>query len=232
MLSGCDGMSEVEQFVDLSSGDAAVRGFLHRPASPCGDGIVLTHGAGSNCQAPLLVALADALCASGTMVLRYDLPFRQLRPTGPPPPGSAKRDQEGLRTAADSMRKLVSNRIFLGGHSYGGRQATMLAASDAGLAAECIQGLLLLSYPLHPPRKSQELRTSHFSKVFQPALFVHGERDVFGSIEEMGAALQLIPGRTELLPIAGAGHELMPAKSRGIVAARVAEAFRNFFAQT
>jgi uncharacterized protein len=224
-------MSEIEQFVDLSSGEAAVRGFLHRAVSPCGDGIVLTHGAGANCQAPLLVALSDALCASGTMVLRCDLPFRQLRPTGPPPVGNAKRDQEGLRRAAASMRKLVSNRVFLGGHSYGGRQATMLAASDAGWADECIQGLLLLSYPLHPPRRPDELRTSHFAKVFKPALFVHGERDPFGSIEEMRAALQLIPGRTELFPVAGAGHELVSAKTRGIVTERIAEAFRNFFPQ-
>ncbi|HEY4047357.1 MAG TPA: alpha/beta family hydrolase [Acidobacteriaceae bacterium] len=224
-------MSQVEQFIDASSSEPAVRGFLHRPTSSTRDGVVLTHGAGANCQTPLLVGLADALCASGMMVLRYDLPFRQLRPKGPPPPGSAGSDQLGLRSAASSMRKLVSNRVFLGGHSYGGRQATMLAASDAGWAEEEVQGLLLLSYPLHPPKRPHELRTSHFPKILTPGLFIHGERDGFGSIDEMAAALQLIPARTELLPITGAGHELISGKTKNIVAESIAEIFRKFFPQ-
>jgi len=59
--------------------DPFVRGLLHRPANPRG-GIVLTHGAGSNCQAPLLIALAEAFSDAGFVVLRCDLPFRQDRP--------------------------------------------------------------------------------------------------------------------------------------------------------
>lgn len=128
-------MSSTEEFVDLSSRDAPVRGFLHRPATANGEGIVLTHGAGANSNAPLLVALADRFCAVGLTVLRCDLPFRQLRPHGPPPRGSAEHDQQGLRAALAAMRRLAPGRIFLGGHSYGGRQSSMLAAAEPRLLA-------------------------------------------------------------------------------------------------
>jgi predicted alpha/beta-hydrolase family hydrolase len=186
-----------------------VRGYLHRPAGRVTDCLVLAHGAGSNANAPLLVALAEAFCAAGWMVLRCDLPFRQLRPQGPPPRGSAERDQQGLRAAVAAMRRGTGGRVFLGGHSYGGRQASMLAAADPGLT----EGLLLLSYPLHPPQRPNELRTAHFPNLHVPALFVHGSKDGFGTLEELRMALQNIPAPTELLPIAGAGHELMSRKN-------------------
>jgi uncharacterized protein len=201
-----------------------LQGHLHRPAGAGGDCLVLTHGAGANCDSPLLVALADSFCASGIMVLRYDLPFRQLRPHGPPPRGSAERDQQGLRAAVASMRRQTSGRVFLGGHSYGGRQASILSAAEPGL----VDRLLLLSYPLHPPQRPSELRTGHFPDLKTPALFVHGTRDGFGSVDELAAALKLIPARTELLPITGAGHELMTKKNRDEVSKIVVKAFHLF----
>jgi hypothetical protein len=100
---------------------------------------------------------------------------------------------------------MVPGRVFLGGHSYGGRQGTLLAAA----APELVDGLLLLSYPLHPPKRPTELRTAHFPRLETPSLFVSGTRDGFGTIEEVTAALKLIPARTQLLPIEGTGHELM-----------------------
>jgi predicted alpha/beta-hydrolase family hydrolase len=80
----------------------------------------------------------------------------------------------------------------------------MLLAEDSSVA----EGLLLFSYPLHPPKKPQELRTGHFPRIANPALFVHGTSDPFGSIEEMQSSLALIPGRTKLLPVENAGHDL------------------------
>jgi len=121
--------AKVERFID-SDQAPAVRGFLHRPAEPSGDGLVLTHGAGGNCDAPLLVALAEGLAEAGLSVLRCDLPFRQARPHGPPR-GSGSDDREGLRRALHVLRKFAAGRVFMGGQSYGGRQATMLAAEDA-----------------------------------------------------------------------------------------------------
>jgi predicted alpha/beta-hydrolase family hydrolase len=217
-------MSNFQEFRDASANEVPVRGFLHRPTGLGKDGLVLTHGAGANCDAPLLVTLADAFSASGLTVLRCDLPFRQVRPHGPPPRGSAERDQAGLRAAIASLRRQTSGRVFLGGHSYGGRQASMLAATEPGL----VDRLLLLSYPLHPPRRPGELRTAHFPQLQVPALFVHGTRDGFGSIDEMVAALKLIPARTEMLPVTGAGHELLNKRNRDEPAKIVVEAFRRF----
>jgi uncharacterized protein len=217
--------SRLSALVD-DSREPAVRGFLHVPASPSGDGLVLSHGAGANCESPLLIALAGAFCESGLTVLRCDLPFRQLHPHGPPPRGSAERDQEGLRRAIEAMRLEVPCRVFLGGHSYGGRQATMLAAAEPGLA----DGLLLLSYPLHPPRKPEQLRIEHFPNLRTPALFVHGSRDGFGSIQEMTAALKRIPGQPELMIVQGAGHELVSARTIGDVTTTVVKAFWKFAA--
>jgi predicted alpha/beta-hydrolase family hydrolase len=190
-------------FLD-SSVDPPVRGHLHQSENPNGNGLVLTHGAGGSSNAPLLVTVANALAERGVTVLRCDLPFRQQRPFGPPHPGTAARDRAGLKNAVTAMRGIVSGRVFLGGHSYGGRQATMLSAEEPEVAS----GLLLLSYPLHPPRKPEQLRTQHFPKLKSTALFVHGTRDPFGSIEEMEAALRLIPAKHVLLPMEGAGHDL------------------------
>ncbi|HEX9121635.1 MAG TPA: alpha/beta family hydrolase [Terriglobales bacterium] len=217
--------SEIRPFSDQPAREAPVRGFLHTPANSSGDGLVLTHGAGANCQSPLLVALANAFCEAGMTVLRCDLPFRQLRPQGPPQRGSAERDQQGLRRAVESIRRIVSGRVFLGGHSYGGRQGTLLAAGAPGLA----DGLLLLSYPLHPPKRPTELRTAHFPSLQTPALFVSGTRDGFGTIEEMAAALTLIPARTQLVTIEGAGHELMNKRNAAELPAIVRNAFGEMF---
>ncbi len=184
--------------------DPPVRGFLHIPETAYGDGLILTHGAGSNAQAPLLVAVAQTFCDAGFSVLRCDLPYRQRRSFGPPGPGDAERDRAGLRNAAEAIKKIAAGRIFLGGHSYGGRQASMLCAENAELAA----ALLLLSYPLHPPRKPEQLRTQHFTDLRTPTLFVQGTRDPFGSIAEIEQAIKSIPGKAMLMTVEGAGHDL------------------------
>ena len=225
-------MNHSREFLDTTVTDAplvtaSVRGFLHEPAVS-GDALVLTHGAGADCNAPLLRALADAFCAAGITVLRLNLPFRQLRPHGSPPPGSAERDQQGLRAAVEAMRRRTPGRIFLGGHSYGGRQASMLAAGTPGL----VNALLLLSYPLHPPRRPQELRTAHFPRLHTSALFVHGSRDGFGCIAELEAARKLVPAQTELLPVPTAGHELLTKQNREDLPSLCVDRFLAFTAET
>ena len=205
--------------------DPAVRGWLHTPPVPNGDALILTHGAGSDCTAPLLVALSETFAGHGYVVLRCDLPFRQERRTGPPFPGNAERDRAGLRNAIAVLCKSVAGRIFLGGHSYGGRQATMLCAAEPGL----VSGLLLLSYPLHPPRKPEQLRVQHLPNLRTPSLFVHGTQDPFGTIEEMMKAIDLIPAKNELLEVEGAGHDLgFKGKSQvQELRARILAAFEN-----
>ncbi len=208
----------------IEIGEQGVRGFLHEPDGASGDGLVLTHGAGANCHSPLLVTVAEAFCDAGLTVLRYDLPFRQERPKGPPV-RSAERDQQGIALAVEWMKGKASGKVFAGGHSYGGRQTTMIAAARPELA----DGLLLLSYPLHPPKAPKQMRTGHFPEMRTPALFVHGARDGFGSEHEMAVALKLIPVRTRLVIVEGAGHDLVSKKNGRHVEQTVIAAFREMF---
>lgn len=217
-----------EPFVDDKPGEAPVRGFLHRAKDSDADFIVLTHGAGGNCNAPLLVALADKFAASGISTLRCDLPFRQRRPHGPPSPSDAKHDQAGLRRAVELVKEQSVGRAFLGGVSYGGRQASMLVAAESAL----VEGLLLLSYPLHPPGRPAHLRTAHFPSLRAPVLFVSGTRDPFGSIEELASAIKLIPAHAKLVPIEGAGHALLQKSNREELPENVVQEFVGFFSHS
>jgi predicted alpha/beta-hydrolase family hydrolase len=206
--------------------EGSTSGFLHTAAGPPRDGLVLTHGAGGNCQAPLLIAVAEAFASAGFHVLRCDLPFRRQRRFGPPFPAQAAADRNGLKLATAEMGKLVPGRIFLGGHSYGGRQASLLASEDSGAA----DGLLLLSYPLHPPKKPENLRTAHFPTLRTPCLFVHGTKDPFGSVQELQNAIEAIPGPTELSVIERTGHDLL--RGNFDVLKLVLEPFRSLAAIT
>jgi uncharacterized protein len=184
--------------------DHPVEGFLHGPDAPNGVGVVLTHGAGSDCRSPLVVAVANQLCATGYTVLRTDLHFRRSGQKGPPMPAKAAADRLGLEQAVESLRRTTRFAVMLAGHSYGGRQSSMLAAEKPELAA----GLLLLSYPLHPPGKPQQLRTSHFPQIQTPCVFVQGDRDEFGTLDEIRSHMASIPAVVELVTVPKAGHDL------------------------
>lgn len=197
-----------------------VKGTLTRGAS-LEHALVLAHGAGSNSNAAILKAVGARLGEQGWSVLRCDLPFRQKH-AGPPRPNEAAEDRNGLRYALQKLRQETSaeTHLFLGGHSYGGRQATMLAADELDIDAV---GLLLMSYPLHPPGKPLQLRTAHLPQLRKPAFFAHGVRDDFGTREEMECALRLSPATTQLFMVDGAGHDLGAGKKLGFV-----EAFLEF----
>ncbi len=199
-----------------------VAGHLHSPADQPIAGLVLTHGAGANCGSALLVNLATSFAGLQWAVLRFDLPFRQKRRFGPPSPAQASADQDGLRAAVREMQSRMVAGIFLGGHSYGGRQASIVAAEQGSN----VPGMLLLSYPLHPPGKPDQLRTAHFKDLHAPCLFVHGTSDPFGSPDEMRKAIALIPGKTQLLLLDGLGHDL--GKGNAKIAARIADEFARF----
>jgi predicted alpha/beta-hydrolase family hydrolase len=123
------------------------------------------------------------------------------------------------------MKEQFGGRAFLGGQSYGGRQASILAASEPSL----VDGLLLLSYPLHPPGRPNQLRTEHFPNLRIPMLFVSGTKDAFGSTEELEAAINLIPATTKLVAVPGAGHGLLTKANQGELLDAIAGAFRETF---
>jgi hypothetical protein len=183
-----------------------VFGVLHEPDQHSGTSVALTHGAGSNYEAPLLVRLSRTLAKAGWEVLRYDLPFRRERRGGMPAAAQAK-DREGVVRAIDFLRRRKPEGLLAGGHSYGGRQTAMAAAERAGLA----EALLLLSYPLHPPKRPDQKRTSFFPELRTPVLFVHGTKDPYASIEELREATGAIPAKTDIVVVEGAGHDLKQA---------------------
>ncbi|MFE3292173.1 alpha/beta fold hydrolase [Rhodococcus sp. NPDC059234] len=200
-----------------------VQGDLHRPEGEPVGALLLAHGAGGNRDAKLLQRAADEFAARGLLVLRYDLPFRQRRPKGPPSPSTAERDRDGITTAVAAVREIFTGPMILGGHSYGGRQSSMLAAETP----EVCDGLLLFSYPLHPPGTPEKARTAHLPDLRGRCVFVHGTRDPFGSPDEMRAALELVTAPTRLILIEGKGHDLAPDRSDAVP--RAVEAVGDMF---
>ncbi|WP_137723000.1 alpha/beta fold hydrolase [Prescottella subtropica] len=195
-----------------------VQGYLHRPDGDPAGAVALTHGAGGDCTSELLRAMAAGFAERGLLVLRYNLPFRQRRASGPPHRAHAAQDRDGIVAAAAAVRALEDGPLILAGHSYGGRQSTMLAAECPDVA----DALVLLSYPLHPPKKPEKSRIEHLPQLRTPSVFVHGDRDPFGTPDEMRAALELVPAEHRLILIEGGRHGLDPG--RGDVVARTVDA--------
>lgn len=180
----------------------AIAGVAHEPAGEAQGVVVLTHGAGGNRDSAMLVKLCDEWAVRGWLAVRYNLPYRRRRPKGPPS-GSAAGDQEGIVEAIALARSLTDGPVIAGGHSYGGRMTSMVAAEGAGPDV-----LTLFSYPLHPPGKPERARTEHLSRITVPTVFTHGTSDPFGTIDELTAAAALVSGPTELVVIDGARHDL------------------------
>jgi predicted alpha/beta-hydrolase family hydrolase len=162
-------------------------------------GLLLAPGAGADRNQATLVALDDAASGAGVQVVRMDFPYRKAGRRAPDRPAvllAAVREEAAA--LAPRCRGMV-----LGGRSMGGRMCSIAVAE--GLPAA---GLLLISYPLHPPGKPTQLRTEHFGQLDMPCLFVSGTRDAFGTPEELEAATSAIPGRVTHRWIEGKTHGL------------------------
>ncbi|WP_460010479.1 alpha/beta family hydrolase, partial [Mycobacterium avium] len=110
-----------------------IAGIAHRPDGTPEGVVVLTHGAGGNRDSPLLQQVCDEWAQRGWLAVRYNLPFRRRRPTGPPS-GSGAADRAGIVEAITLCRGLADGPLIAGGHSYGGRQTSMVvAAGDAAV---------------------------------------------------------------------------------------------------
>jgi uncharacterized protein len=180
-----------------------IAGIAHQPDGTASGAVVLTHGAGGSRESPLLVRICDEWARRGWLAIRYNLPYRQRRPKGPPS-GSAATDQAGVVAALELARTLTEGPVIAGGHSYGGRMTSMVIAD--GPAA--VDVLTLFSYPLHPPGKPERARTEHLPRITAPTVFTHGTADPFGTIGELRAAAALIPAGTEIVDVTGARHDL------------------------
>ncbi|OBK90221.1 alpha/beta hydrolase family protein [Mycolicibacter sinensis] len=180
-----------------------IAGVAHEPGGTPHGVVLLAHGAGGNRDSPMLQRLCDEWARRGFLAIRYDLPFRRRRPKGPPS-GSGAGDRDGITAAIGYARGLAGGPLIAGGHSYGGRQTSMVVA--AGGAP--VDLLALFSYPLHPPGKPERPRTEHLPDIGVPTVFTHGTSDPFGTPAEIQAAAALVPAPHQVVEITGARHDL------------------------
>ena len=170
-----------------------------------GLGLLLAPGAGADRDAPTLLALDEAATAAGATVVRMDFPYRKAGRRAP------DRAPVLVRAVLEEAEALAArcDRLVLGGRSMGGRMCSMAVAEGLGVAVgRAVAGLLLVSYPLHPPGRPDRLRTEHFPALEVPCLFISGIRDAFGTPEELATATAAIPGPVTHRWIEGRDHAL------------------------
>ena len=192
--------TERRTFATPGEASDAVSAVVHRPARPRRPAFLLVHGAGGDLDDAGLEALAGAIAASGHLVVRANLPFREAGRRSPP---RADRAVPGYVALATAVRELAPRTPWVvGGKSYGGRVASMAVAQ--GLAAV---GLLFYGYPLHPPGKPDKLRVDHWPDVPVPCLFLQGDHDTFndGLLEDQ---LRRFPRRARVHVVEGGDHSL------------------------
>ncbi len=170
--------------------------------------VVFAHGAGIGMDAPFMMSFAEGLAANGFRVVRFEFPYMsQRRESGtrrPPdrPPALLEAFREAIALAAAPPGRLV-----LAGKSMGGRMATMIA-DQVGAAA-----VLVFGYPFHPPKKPENLRTEHLKGLATPTLICQGERDPFGTQEEVAAFG--LSGAIKYCWLEDGDHDFKPRKTSG-----------------
>lgn len=177
--------------------------------------VALWPGAGTSASHPSLLAIEAGLAP--LHVERFDFPYRR---EGRRAPDRANKLIASLRADVEDLCARLGTtpeHIVLGGRSMGGRMCSMAVAGATGATAKgaatreeplAAAGLVLLGYPLHPPGKPDRLRVDHLGDVTVPTLFVSGDRDAFGTPDELAAARALVAGPVTSVTVPGARHEL------------------------
>lgn len=173
--------------------------------------IILAHGAGAGMESGSMELYAKALAGVGFKVARFEFAYMAARRDGvsrPPPSPANKLIAEYLGAIA-SVEK--SGKLIIGGKSMGGRMASMIAQKEFDVGK--IAGLLCLGYPFHPPGSPDKLRTDHLTPLTVPTLICQGERDPFGTRDEVAG--YPLSASTEVLWLADGDHDLKPRKASG-----------------
>jgi predicted alpha/beta-hydrolase family hydrolase len=168
--------------------------------------LVLAHGAGAPMDSPFMDAMAEGLARHGVQVVRFEFPYMAARRRGKG--GGPDREPVLRATWATVVEALGGGpRVFIGGKSMGGRMASLVADELR------VRGLVCLGYPFHPPGQLEKLRTAHLATLLTPTLIVQGERDTFGTRQEVeGYSLS---SAIEVHFIADGDHSLEPRKRSG-----------------
>jgi predicted alpha/beta-hydrolase family hydrolase len=165
--------------------------------------LVLAHGAGAGQKHPFMVATAKGLAARHISVVTFDFPYmREHRHV----PDKAPVLERAFRDVVDATRQWSgAKHLFIGGKSMGGRMATHLGAQ--GL--DGLLGIIALGYPLHPPGRPDKPRTEHLPSIRVPVLIAQGERDTFGTPDELKPVIATMKHtKVTLHAVAGGDHSL------------------------
>lgn len=197
--------------VSLGAGDGAqVTAAVHEPCEDTGAPVLLTHGAGGDRDGAGLVALGAGLADRGHLVVRTNLPYREAGRALPPRADRVVEPFAAIAAAArDTLRPAAD--WLLGGRSYGGRVATMAVADRT---VPWAAGLVLYSYPLHPPGKPDRLRVDHWPGIEVPTLFLQGTHDPFCDLDLLRGHLDRLGATATLHVIEGADHALVVPATR------------------
>jgi uncharacterized protein len=211
--------SPISQFRDFPVRAGSTALTVYEPAGRPIAALVLAHGAGAGRQSRFMVQVAHAMMQRGLVVITFDFPYVVA---GRRVPDKAPVLEGSWRTTLTEVRgrsEISDLPLFIGGKSMGGRMASHVAAQgEAG-----IDGLVFLGYPLHPPGRPQQRRDAHLFSIREPMLFVQGERDQFGTSEEIRTLLSRLNAQRSLHEIAGADHSFAVARSSGRSAESVCE---------
>ncbi|WP_420608572.1 alpha/beta family hydrolase [Candidatus Poriferisodalis sp.] len=165
------------------------------------EALLLTPGAGGGADHRTLVDIDEAL--SGRLpVRRHDFAYRRAGRRAPPRAPSVASEMVADLPQIAAELGVSPDGVVIGGRSFGGRVCSMAVADGAPAA-----GLVLLSYPLHPPERPERLRTEHFNRIGVPCLFVSGTRDPFATPDELSEHAGAIRGSVTLKFIDGARHD-------------------------
>jgi predicted alpha/beta-hydrolase family hydrolase len=169
---------------------------------------VFAHGAGGAMDAPFMNIVARGLGECGIRVVRFEFPYMAARRTGGKR-GAPDREAVLLATWRDIVAQLGGGaRVVIGGKSMGGRMATLVADELH------VRGVVCFGYPFHPPGQPAKIRTAHLEKLTTPMLVLQGERDPFGTREDV-AGYRLSPQiRIEWIP--DGDHSLKPRAKSGV----------------
>jgi uncharacterized protein len=143
------------------------------------------HGAGAGMSTPFMEAVARLLAERRIAAFRFEFAYMAARRQGGSrkPPPRAERLMDEYRAAVAGLSPGAP--LLIGGKSMGGRVASLVA--DELYGGGRIAGLVCLGYPFHPPKKPDQLRTAHLVGLQCPTLIVQGDRDPFGSRNEVDA---------------------------------------------
>ena len=219
--------------VTLPSGDtlSALAYPAAREVPPTGTTMILAHGAGAPQTHPFMTAFARLLSARGIDVVTFNFLYMERGRRVPDPKARLEACYRAVIAAARARARDGERRMVIGGKSMGGRIATQVAAAqdvegsevDVDGADAGVDALVLLGYPLHPPGRPDKPRTAHLPSVAAPMLFVQGERDAFGTPDELRPVLATCTD-ADLVTVEGADHSF---KMRGKDAPRAEEVYEK-----